>query len=89
MEATKMMVEEGLGLALVPRIAVDRELGIGILREIEIAGTPNPTRQIALINRRSRPLGPVAQAFVDIVQEIYVTGRGQNSGVPAVAAGAN
>jgi DNA-binding transcriptional LysR family regulator len=89
MEATKMMVEEGLGLALVPRIAVDRELGIGILREIEIAGTPNPTRQIALINRRSRPHGPVAQAFVDIVQEIYVTGRGQNSGVPAVAAGAN
>jgi hypothetical protein len=32
---------------------------------------PNPTRQIALISRRSRPLGPVAQAFVDIVTEIY------------------
>jgi DNA-binding transcriptional LysR family regulator len=89
MEASKMMVEEGLGLSLVPRISVERELEQGILREIEIAGTPNPTRQIALINRRSRPLGPVAQAFVDIVQEIYVAGRGQNSGVPAVAAGSN
>ncbi len=71
MEATKMMVEEGLGLALLPRIAIERELEIGVLREIEISGMQNPTRQIALINRRHRPLGPVAQAFVEIVQEIY------------------
>jgi hypothetical protein len=42
---------------------------------------PNPTRQIALISRRSRPLGPVAQAFVDIVLEIYLSSR-----VPAGAA---
>ncbi len=34
MEATKMMVEEGLGLALLPRIAVERELSVGILREL-------------------------------------------------------
>ena len=71
MEATKKMVEEGLGIALLPRIAVERELQTGTVREIEIAGMPNPTRQIALISRRSRPLGPVAQAFVDIVTEIF------------------
>ncbi len=75
MEATKMMVEEGLGLALLPRIAIERELEIGVLREIEISGMQNPTRQIALINRRHRPLGPVAQAFVEIVQEIYFSGQ--------------
>ncbi len=75
MEATKMMVEEGLGLALLPRIAIERELEIGVLREIEISGMQNPTRQIALINRRRRPLGPVAQAFVEIVQEIYFSGQ--------------
>ena len=45
---------------------------------------PNPTRQIALISRRSRPLGPVAQAFVDIVQEIYSRPR---TAVAATAAG--
>jgi DNA-binding transcriptional LysR family regulator len=84
MEATKMMVEEGLGLALVPRIAVERELQVGILKELEIAGMANPTRQIALINRRSRPLGPVAQAFVDIVQELYA----QRNAAAPVAAGA-
>jgi DNA-binding transcriptional LysR family regulator len=86
MEASKKMVEEGLGIALLPRIAVERELISGDLREIEIAGMPDPTRQIALINRRSRPLGPVAQAFVDIVQEIFLGSR-QNGNVP-VAAGA-
>jgi DNA-binding transcriptional LysR family regulator len=87
MEASKAMVQEGLGIALLPRIAVERELQIGILREVEIAGMPNPTRQIALINRRSRPLGPVAQAFVDIVQEIYAQQRG-NGGSAPVPAGA-
>jgi DNA-binding transcriptional LysR family regulator len=71
MEATKKMVEEGLGIAMLPKVALERELEAGILREIEIVDMPNPTRQIALISRRSRPLGPVAQAFVDIVQEIY------------------
>jgi DNA-binding transcriptional LysR family regulator len=75
MEATKKMVEEGLGIALLPRIAVVRELQSGELREIELAGMGNPTRQIALISRRSRPLGPVAQAFVEIVQEMYLPNR--------------
>jgi DNA-binding transcriptional LysR family regulator len=88
MEATKKMVEEGLGIALLPRIAVDREIMDGTLREIEITGMANPTRQIALISRRSRPLGPVAQAFVDIVQEMFIATRAQAAGVPAVAAAA-
>jgi DNA-binding transcriptional LysR family regulator len=56
---------------MLPKIALERELDEGILREVEIVDMPNPTRQIALISRRSRPLGPVAQAFVDIVQEVY------------------
>ncbi len=84
MEATKKMVEEGLGIAMLPRIAIERELQDGTLREIEFAGMANPTRQIALISRRSRPLGPVAQAFVEIVQEMFPSGRPQ----AAVAAGA-
>ena len=75
MEATKKMVEEGLGIALLPRIAIERELENGSLREVEIAGMANVTRQIALISRRGRPLGPVAQAFVDIVQETIPAAR--------------
>jgi DNA-binding transcriptional LysR family regulator len=84
MEASKTMVEEGLGIALLPRIAVEKELREGSLVEIGIAGMPNPTRQIALITRRSRPLGPVAQSFVEIVQEMFPPGFG----APLAAAGA-
>ena len=75
MEATKKMVEEGLGIAMLPRMAVERELQAGTLREIEIEGMRNPTRQISLISRRGRPMGPVAAAFVDIVQEIFLSKR--------------
>jgi DNA-binding transcriptional LysR family regulator len=71
MEATKKMVEEGLGIAMLPRMAVERELISGSLVEIELQGMRTPTRQIALISRRSRPLGPVAQAFVEIVTEMF------------------
>jgi LysR family transcriptional regulator, putative pyruvate carboxylase regulator len=84
MEASKKMVEEGLGIAMLPRVALDRELGAGILKEIPITDMANPTRQIALISRRSRPLGPVAQAFVDIVTEIY-SNQGQPQTVGAAA----
>jgi DNA-binding transcriptional LysR family regulator len=83
MEATKKMVEEGLGIAMLPKVALERELKEGILRIVEIEDMPNPTRQIALISRRSRPLGPVAQAFVDIVTEIYAEKAQQ----PVAAAG--
>ena len=85
MEATKKMVEEGLGIALLPRIAIERELASGELRAIAITGMANPTRQIALISRRSRPLGPVAQAFVDLVQEIFLPPRAAEPPVPAAA----
>jgi DNA-binding transcriptional LysR family regulator len=88
METSKTMVEEGLGIALLPRIAVEREIITGTLVEIPITGMPNPTRQIALITRRSRPLGPVAQSFVEIVQEMFAPSYTPGSGMPtAVAAG--
>lgn len=83
MDATKKMVEEGLGIAMLPRMAVEAELQSGGLVEIELAGMRNPTRQIALISRRSRPLGPVAQAFVEIVQEMFVSSRPQPAAVVA------
>lgn len=86
MEATKKMVEEGLGIAMLPKVALERELNDGSLREIAIADMPNPTRQIALISRRSRPLGPVAQAFVDIVTEIFSNERAA-AATPVAAAG--
>ena len=57
MEASKKMVEEGLGIALLPRMAVERELGTGELREIEIVGMPNPIAP----DRPDQPAQPPAR----------------------------
>jgi DNA-binding transcriptional LysR family regulator len=67
MEATKRMVEAGLGVALLPKIALQRELEAGTLQLVDIDDVPNSSRQIALIGRRDRRLGPAARAFVDMV----------------------
>ena len=88
MEATKKMVEEGLGIALLPRMAIESELESGVLCEIQIGDIPSASRQIALISRRGRPLGPVAQAFVDIVQETILPQRPAST-APAPAGAAS
>ena len=71
MEATKKMVEEGLGVAILPKVAVARELARGELRQVPVAGMTMPRRQIAMIYRRGRPLGRAAQAFVALLEERY------------------
>ncbi|HKZ51035.1 MAG TPA: LysR family transcriptional regulator [Dehalococcoidia bacterium] len=71
LEATKRMVEEGLGIALVPRVAVERELELGVLREVSIIDAPPVNRQIGLLYKRRRKLNRVAQAFVDFMAEHY------------------
>ncbi len=71
MEATKKMVEEGLGIAMLPRVAVEREVNAGELRHIHVPGLIMPKRQIAVIYRRARPLSRAAQAFVQLLEERY------------------
>lgn len=71
MEATKKMVEEGLGTALLPRVSVERELELGILTEVEIINAPPVNRQISLIYRKNRRLGRSVQAFVELLSEVY------------------
>ena len=71
MEATKKMVEEGLGIAFLPRAAIDRELERGELRQIHVGGMTMPQREIALIYRRGRPLSRAARAFVEVLEERY------------------
>ena len=71
MEATKKMVEEGLGIAMLPKVAVEREVRVGELRHIRVRGLTMPKRQIALIYRRGRPLSRAAEAFVRLLEERY------------------
>ena len=71
LEATKKMVEEGLGIAILPRVSVERELKLGILVEIEITGTSRFKRQIALIYRRNRKHARTVVAFVETLHNMY------------------
>jgi DNA-binding transcriptional LysR family regulator len=71
MEATKKMVEKGLGIAMLPRVALERELASGELREIRVEGLEMPQREISLIYRKNRPLSRAGQAFVGLLAERY------------------
>jgi len=51
-DATKKMIEQGLGVALLPQTAVRAELGDGTLRAVRIADASPPRRQIVAIRRR-------------------------------------
>ena len=71
MEAAKKMVEEGLGISLLPRVAVEREIELGYLRDIKIKKVTPPSRRIALIYRRNRRPSRAGLAFIALVRDTY------------------
>ncbi len=71
LEATKRMVEEGLGIAMVPKVTIERELQVGALVQVDIVDAPSLSRTIALIYRRHRRRSRPVQAFIDLLRDIY------------------
>jgi len=71
MEATKKMVEEGLGIAILPKVAVEQEVSRGELRQVRVRGMTMPEREVSLIYRRGRPLSRAAEAFTRLLGERY------------------
>ena len=70
-EATKKMVEEGLGIALLPKVSTDREFEQGTLCPITITNATMPRRQISLIFRKNRKHTRAVMAFFSLVSELY------------------
>ncbi len=71
LEATKRMVEQGLGVALVPDVTVRRELESGTLVQVGLLDVEPIRRTIALQYRRNRKRSRAVQAFIDTLAEIY------------------
>jgi DNA-binding transcriptional LysR family regulator len=71
LEATKRMVEEGLGVALIPLVTVERELAAGALVKVDLVDAEPIKRPISLIFRRHRKRPRTVQAFIDTLTEIY------------------
>src|ERR671936_1667304 len=68
-EAAKKMVERRLGIALLPRTAVARELATGTLRLVKVGDGPRLAQHIVAIRRRDLgpASGPVA-AFLELAR---------------------
>jgi len=67
-EAIKRVVAEGVGLAVVSRLAVDAECAAGTLAVLPVAGL-RIARPLHLVRRRGRRDGPALQAFCGVLRE--------------------
>ena len=70
-EATKKMVEEGLGIALLPKVSTERELELGRLAPVGVSNAQMPRRQISLIFRKNRKHPRAVLAFFELLQDLY------------------
>src|SRR6266850_3689819 len=72
-EAAKKMVQQGLGVALLPRMALSAELKARSLRPVKLIGTAPVRRPIVALRRKDagEPIGPVA-GFLEILEEVAV-----------------
>jgi DNA-binding transcriptional LysR family regulator len=63
-EAIKRMVEAGLGVSLLPRVAIASEVATGRLVALTLTGIPLPERHIVLLRRRDKHVGASLLAFL-------------------------
>ena len=63
-EAMRKLVEAGVGISFLPRIAVAESLASGGLKEVRVSGL-SLQRQIGLAWRRGRYLGPSVRLLVE------------------------
>ena len=70
-DAAKKMVEQGLGVALLPHTAVAAELERGSLKAVTLAGSESPRQRIVIFRRRDAgpPSGPL-QAFLNCLSDL-------------------
>jgi DNA-binding transcriptional LysR family regulator len=70
-DAAKKMVEQGLGVALLPHTAVAAELEGGSLRALTLADAPEPKRRIVILRRRDAgPPSGALQAFLNCLSDL-------------------
>jgi DNA-binding transcriptional LysR family regulator len=70
-EGTKKMVEQGLGMALLPKISVERELQQGSLVAVGLEGSPPIMRQSAVIYRKTKHQSGPMSAFLCLLAERF------------------
>jgi DNA-binding transcriptional LysR family regulator len=74
-EAIKRVVAEGVGLAIVSRLAVRTECDAGTLAILPVVGL-RLERPLHLVRYKGRRAGPAMQAFCDVLREMTAAGFG-------------
>ncbi|MBX5490799.1 MAG: LysR family transcriptional regulator [Chloroflexi bacterium] len=69
-ESAKKMVELGMGVALLPRVAVSREVAMGTLVPVAIRDAASIHRPVLAIYRRGAGLSGPGLAFLALVREL-------------------
>src|SRR5918992_4177594 len=70
-DAAKKMVEQGLGVALLPHTAVAAELESGSLKTVTLAGVRSPKQRIVIFRRRDAgPPSGALQAFLNCLSDL-------------------
>ena len=72
-EIIKRYVEIGLGIALVPEVAVEAEVSAGKVRAVQVNGLAK--RQIGLIEHRQRRRSQATEAFLALLREFVAAGK--------------
>lgn len=67
LEAIKLMVESGVGVALVPRLSAETEIADGRLKALSVKGL-KLERRLNIIHRRNSELSHAAQAFLQVAR---------------------
>ena len=72
MEATKHMVQAGLGIAILPVASVDREIQAGQLARVDIRDMEQPAqREVGVHVVRNRAITPVLRDFLKLLTSEY------------------
>ncbi|MDP6663175.1 MAG: LysR family transcriptional regulator [SAR202 cluster bacterium] len=69
-EATKKMVELGLGISLLPHSSFVQEQEIGTLTSVDIQGDYDVRLATTILHRKIAALAGPSRAFIDVVQEL-------------------
>ena len=70
-EATKRMIERGLGISFLPHNALRRELALGTLSQVEILEGHHVKLPTAVMVKRAARYGPIVTAFLELLNEMY------------------
>lgn len=68
-ETAKRIVEKGLGISLLPRTAVQKEITLATLKVVPITDSPPLKREMLAIYLKAGGLGGIARAFLRIAKE--------------------